>query len=167
MKNKGILALALAGVLTASALAPSVLAAAPAQESDSGTTVEETQKTRRHGKHGSEKVAEPENAIGKDAAKAKALADAGVTEEQAGKVKARVSQLDDGTVVYKVHFSYDGQRYFYQIDAVTGAVTDMSVEAVTEDDAAEHRGHGKRGRHGKDVGDKPADAVTGATPTAV
>ena len=167
MKNKGILALALAGVLTASALAPSVLAAAPAQEGDSGTVVEETQKAHRHGKHGSEKVAEPENAIGKDAAKAKALADAGVTEEQAGKVKARVSQLDDGTVVYKVHFSYDGQCWRYQIDAVTGAVTDKSVEAVTEDDATEHRGRGKRGRHSKNMGGKSADAVTEATPTAV
>ena len=43
MKNKGIMALALVGVLTASALAPSVLAAAPAQEGDSGTVVEEPQ----------------------------------------------------------------------------------------------------------------------------
>ncbi len=167
MKNKGILALALAGVLTASTLAPSVLAAAPAQESDSGTVVEETQKAHRHGKLGGEKVAEPENAIGKDAAKAKALADAGVTEEQAGKVRARVVQLDDGTVVYKVYFAYDGQRYSYQIDAVTGTVTDKSVEAVTEDDAAEHRGHGKRGRHGKSMSGKSADAVTGAAPAAV
>ena len=166
MKNKGIMALALVGVLTASALAPSVLAAAPAQEGNSGTTVEGTQKTRRHGKRG-EKTAEPENAIGKDAAKAKAFADAGVTEEQAGKVKARVKQLDDGTVVYKVRFAYDGQRYSYQIDAVTGAVTDKNVEAVTEDDATEHRGHGKRGRHSKNMSGESADAATGATPTAV
>ena len=143
MKNKKVLALALVGVLSLSALAPAALAADTASESE--TAVEETQKTRsKHGK--GEKVAAPENAIGKDAAKAKALADAGVTAE--GKVKSRVSQLDDGTVVYKVRFTCDGQHYSYQIDALTGAVVDKSVKEVTED-AAESAKHHKRGKHGK------------------
>ena len=164
MKNKGVLALALVGLLTASALTPSVLAAAPAQEGDGVTAVEDARKGHRHGKHGGETVTEPENAIGKNAAKAKALADAGVTEEQAGKVRARVSQLEDGTVVYKVRFVCDGQRWSYQIDATTGAVTDKSVKAETEDDAAERRGHGRRG---KDGGGKSADAVTEAAQTSV
>ena len=143
MKNKKVLALALVGVLSLSALAPSALAAGTAN-GESKTVVEETQKAHR--KHGrGEKVAEPENAIGKDAAKAKALADAGVTAEQAGKVKSHVSELDDGTVIYKVHFTCDGQRYSYQIDAVTGAVVNKNAKEVTED-AAENT---ERRRHGK------------------
>ena len=153
MKNKGIMALALVSVLSVSALAPSAFAAAPAADGNTETTVQEMQKEHRHGKHGDkQKAVEPENAIGKDAAKEKALADAGLTAEQAGKVKSRVSQLDDGTVVYKVRFTYDGQKYSYQINAVTGEVVDKSVQAVTED-AAESRGHG---RHGMKKGGKPA-----------
>ena len=140
-------------VLSLSALAPAALAATDTETAGSEMTVEETQKERRRGRHGKgDKVAEPENAIGKDAAKSKALADAGVTAEQAGEVKSRVSQLDDGTVVYKVRFTYDGQRYFYQINALTGEVTDKSAEAVTEEESTAHH---RRGRRGK--GDKAAE----------
>ena len=164
MKNKMALALALAGVLSLSALVPSALAA-DLSNGEGGTVVEETQKAhRKHGK--GEKVAAPEDAIGKDAAKAKALADAGVTAEQAGKVKSRVSELDDGTVIYKVHFTCDGQRYSYQINAVTGAVVDKSVKEVTEDTAetTEHRGHGK---HGKGKGGKTVEQAAETASTAV
>ncbi|MBP5719144.1 MAG: PepSY domain-containing protein [Abditibacteriota bacterium] len=145
MKKRSLTVLALASALTVFALIPSAFAVKSASDSHAGTAVQETQS--RHGRHSSgkmgEKTAEPENAIGKEAAKAAALADAGLTEEQAGKVKAHVSQLDDGTVVYKVNFTYDGQRYAYHINAVTGVVVDKENEAVTED--TESREHGKRG----------------------
>ena len=96
-----------------------------------------------HGRHDEEKVAEPENAIGSDAAEAKALEDAGVTEDQAGRVMSHVSQLDDGTVVYRVHFIYNDQMYFYQINATSGEIVDKSNEAATEDKMTGHRGHSK------------------------
>lgn len=98
------------------------------------------------GKHEKkEKVAEPENAIGKDAAKEKVLADAGIAADAAGKVRARLSTLEDGTVVYKVKFTVDTQKYSYKIDAVSGNIVDKSIEAVTEDATKEGHGHGKHG----------------------
>ena len=165
MKNKRILALALVSVLTVSALAPGALAATSEQGSGEETTVRETAKGGRHGRHGERSgVAEPENAIGKDAAKEKALTDAGVTAEQAGKVMARVSQTDDGTVIYKVRFTCDGQCWHYQIDAVTGTILDKSVEAVTER-AERQDGQGKQGGHGK-RGDCTGTADEAASATA-
>ena len=164
MKNKRILALALVSVLTVSALAPGALAATSEQGSGEETTVRETAKGGRHGRHGERSgVAEPENAIGKDAAKEKALTDAGVTAEQAGKVMARVSQTDDGTVIYKVRFTCDGQCWHYQIDAVTGAILDKSVEAATEhterqDGQGRQTGHGRHGNRS----DAAAETATNA-----
>ena len=157
MKNKGIMALALVSVLSVSALAPSAFAAAPAADGNTETTVQEMQKEHRHGKHGDkQKAVEPENAIGKDAAKETALSDAGVTAEQAGRVNARVTQLDDGTVIYKVSFTCDGQKYSYQIDALSGAVVEKSTEAVSEDAAS--GAHGKHARGGKAAASPAEDA---------
>ena len=85
----------------------------------------------RHSKK--EKTEAPENAIGKDAAKEAALKDAGLTAEQAGKVRSHLSKTEDGTVVYKVHFSANDKWYSYKIDALTGKVV-----AHTEQTAAEH-----------------------------
>jgi uncharacterized membrane protein YkoI len=142
------MALALVSVLSVSALIPSVLAAAPNQDDGKATTVQDTVKGGSHGKRGERSsVAEPENAIGKDAAKEKALTDAGVTAEQEGKVRSRVSQTDDGTVIYKVRFTCDGQCWHYQIDAVTGTILDKSVEAAAEHTDRQDE-QGKRGRHG-------------------
>ena len=140
MKSKGILAMALVGVLSVSAIAPSALAATSGAVNKEETTAQEM--VERHGKREKhEKAVEPENAIGKDAAKAAALADAGLTAEQTGKVKSHVSQLDDGTVVYKVSFTYDGQKYSYQIDAMTGKVLDKSTTDATEAQAHEFTGN--------------------------
>ena len=75
-----------------------------------------------------QEVAEPENAIGKDAAKEKALADAGLTSDQTGKVRSRVTTLEYGTVIYKVKFTFDGQKHTYQINATTGEIIDKVVE---------------------------------------
>ena len=100
MDRKSMAALALALVLSTSVLASAALAASTESGAAAETPAGETQSGQRHGKPDRKpSVTEPENAVGKDAAKAKALADAGVTEEQAGKVTSRVSKLDDGTVI--------------------------------------------------------------------
>ena len=139
MKRKVIMALLLASVLSVSAMTTKVLAASAAKSSTEMT--QEDQKKEKRAKHG-EEAAEPENAIGRDAAKEKALSDAGVTEEQAGRVMARVSTLDDGTLIYKVRFICNETYYSYQINAVSGAIADKSSGAVTEDMKKEGRGRG-------------------------
>ena len=162
MKSKGLMALALASVLSVSALTPTAFAAAPASGTTTEATVQEAQASRRHGEKQS--VATPENAIGKDAAKEKALADAGVTPEQAGKVKSRLSQLEDGTVVYKVSFTYDGQKYSYKIDAESGAVVETTTETVTEDTTMSTTGRGRRGRgQGGKTSSSVAETATAGT----
>ena len=172
MKKKGLTALLLISALTLSALIPSAFAAKSAPGGSTETVARETQKEQCRGKRSGEKTAEPENAIGKDAAKAKAFADAGVTAEQADKVKTHVSGLDDGTVIYKVSFTCDGTRYSYQIDAVTGAVIDKSAGTVTEESATESRKHGKKNGEktaepenaiGKDAAKAKAFADAGVT----
>lgn len=133
-KRKTLISLALAAVMAFSAQGPALLAA-EADTAGPETTVQEGQKEfRKGGRVKKEKVAEPEGAIGKDTAKKNALSDAGVTEEQAGKVMTRVSKLEDGTVVYKVHFTYNSQRYSYTINATSGEVSDKNTKTVTEND---------------------------------
>ena len=139
MKHKGMLALTLVLALSVSALT-TFASASSADESNAAAAVQADQKGQRHGRHGSRQ---------------EALADAGVTEEQAGKVKARVTQLEDGTIVYKVTFVYDGQRYAYQINATTGEVVDNGSKAVSEEDDANSRRHD---RHGEKVAE-PENAI--------
>ncbi len=161
MKHKKIITLLLVFALTVTASGTAVFAASSAADTTSGATKQESQtekpqtaqddgsaaETPKTGSHRQKKqeVAEPENAIGKDAAKEKALSDAGLTAEQTGKVRSRVSTLEDGTVIYKVRFTYDGQKYSYKINAVTGEIVDKSNEAVTVDSEAGTHGHGKHG----------------------
>ena len=99
-----------------------------------------------------EEAAEPEGAVGKDAAKETALADARLTEEQAGKVRARISD-SDGTAVYKVRFACDGQRYSYRIDALSGEILDKKIRA----DDGEKRG--VRGGKGASKTDETGQTV--------
>ena len=95
--------------------------------------------------------------------KEKALSDAKVTAEQAGKVRARVSQMDDGTVIYKVKFTFDGQKYSYKINAVTGEVIDKSTETATEDTASEDTASKTAGQEKKKTGkQKTAEKETAA-----
>ena len=154
MKIKRILALALA-VLCVCSLASGALAAdtdaqsqatqkhsaelAPDNEAAQDSEAQSAPRSKKGGKK--QEAAEPENAIGKDAAKEKALADAGLSTEQVKKVRARVSE-SDGTSVYKVHFTYDGQRYSYRIDALSGEILDQKVS-----DASETPSHGKGSAH--------------------
>ena len=83
---------------------------------------------KKHGRSGS-KMAEPEGAIGKDAAKEAALADAGTQAE--GHVRGRYTEKD-GTGIYKVTFKAGGQKYKYRIDAMTGEILEKSVTEITE-----------------------------------
>ena len=96
------------------------------KSSDSTSETESSQK--KHGKKAA-KTAEPEGAIGKDAAKEAALADAGVEAE--GHIRGRYTEKD-GTGIYKVTFKAGGQRYKYRIDAMTGEILDKSVTEITE-----------------------------------
>ena len=96
------------------------------KSSDSTSETESSQK--KHGKKAA-KTAEPEGAIGKDAAKEAALADAGAEAE--GHVRGRYTEKD-GTGIYKVTFKAGGQRYKYRIDATTGEILEKSVTEITE-----------------------------------
>ena len=171
MKNKKKMALALITVLSLTAMTVSVFADTPAINSNPETSVQETQNGQQHdinkkttndtdsktgdntnqsrqhgrhqGKHDKEQVAEPENAIGKDSAKAKALEDAGVTDEQVNKVRSHLSQLDDGTVIYRVHFIYIDQRYSYQINAISGEIVDKHTDTAKDGKMETSRKHGQ------------------------
>ena len=165
MKHKRIVTLALTSILSLSVLVPSVLAATPDTENGEDVALQETVRNGHHGR-GTEQssLAEPENAIGKNAAKEKALTDAGVTAEQSGKIRAHVSQTDDGTVIYKVRFTLDGQCRSYQIDAVTGAILDKSAETATEHTGRqggriEQDGQSSHGRHAEQATETASDAV--------
>ena len=176
MKRNRILALVMA-VLCVCALASGALAAdtdAQSQATQKSSAAEKPQlkpdsgaeaaqdseapsasRGRRGGKK--EEAAEPENAVGKDAAKAAALADAGLSADQVEKVHATVSD-SDGTAVYKVRFKYDGQRYSYRIDALSGKILDRKVADAAES-SSRSRGGGRRGR--------AASAAEAAADTAV
>lgn len=92
---------------------------------------ESTETKHSKPKRGEEsKVELPENAISKDEAKEKVLVDANLTLEQVNKVKSRVSTKEDGTVIYKVSFKYENQKYKYQVDALTGNILDKTVEEI-------------------------------------
>ena len=173
MKHKRILALAIAA-LCVCALASGALAAdtdarsqatqkssaaeTPQLKPDSGSEAAQdgearsTPQGRRGGKK--EEAAEPENAVGKEAAKAAALADAGLSADQVEKVHARVSD-SDGTAVYKVWFKYDGQRRSYKIDALSGEILDRKTA-----DASESPSHSRGGRPGRKTSNQEAAADT-------
>ena len=111
MKHKKILALAVILALCVSAVSMTAFAKS-SDEMNPSTTVEASAESEKQGRHcKKEKVAEPENAIGKDAAKAAALKDAGLTADSVEKVKAHVSKSEDGTVIYKVHFTANDTWY--------------------------------------------------------
>ncbi len=159
MNGKEWMALALTLALSGATLTPAVYAETTATEATvyaetaateaAAETADQTEKTKeekpgqkeqkskknksnKKKKDKKQRIDEPENAIGKEASVEKALADAGVTAEQAGKVRSRVSQLDDGTIVYKVKFTCDGLKYSCLINAVSGEVVEKSSEAATE-----------------------------------
>ena len=78
-----------------------------------------------HGGTGADTAA-PSGDIGAAAAKAAALAHAGVTESQTTKMKVEQDR-DDGRLEYEVEFDVGRTEYEYTIDGVTGAIDRKSV----------------------------------------
>ena len=56
------------------------------------------------------KSLEPTDAVGKQAARDTALNDAGISADEAVKVKTRISRLEDGNVVYTARWIPEGQK---------------------------------------------------------
>ena len=143
MKHKFIVVASLIAVLSVSAFATTGFAATTTTQAVSSDTAAQTEKSSKPCKK--EKVAEPENAIGKDKAKAAALKAAGIAEDKVEKIKARVTKLDDGTVVYKVGFTSGDKYYSYKINALNGTVADKSVQSAEEHEASKsHGNHSKK-----------------------
>ena len=147
MKHKRWIALLLAAVFAVSAMSITAFAA-ESTENETETAAEKRAEKAGRGKHGhKEKVEEPENAVGKDAAKEAALSDAGLAANQVETVWSKVRMTEDGTVIYKVRFTFDGQRYSYQIDALTGEILDKKqTEAAEKDSVSGHSSHAKHGK---------------------
>ena len=168
MKKTGILALLLAGIMTASVCAVAAQAEeTPKADSQAEITAEEETTRRKKpersqaekqitaeetetaekatpckGRKAKAEAAEPEGVIGKDAAKEAALADAGVEAE--GHVRAKY-QEKDGESTYTVRFKADGQVYKIKIDAKTGEVLEKSVTEETEESMRKGRkGSGRK-----------------------
>ena len=134
LKHKFILAASLAAILSVSAFTTTAFAATTTNSQAAADS--STGKAQKCGHSKKEKVAEPENAIGKDKAIAAALKEAGISEDKAEKVKSRVTKLEDGTVVYKVSFTSGDKYYSVKINALTGAVADKTVQSVEEHEAS-------------------------------
>ena len=154
MKAKRMLALAFAVVMSVSAFTTFAIAATT-KDAQQETTQSAEQTESKHRRCKKEKVEAPENAIGKDAAKEAALKDAGLTAEHAGKVRSHVSKTEDGTVVYKVHFSANDKWYSYKIDALTGEVIERTEQTAEEHEAAKEAARAKKS--------EAADAADGET----
>ena len=170
MKHNKWIAMLLAAILAITAMTIAAFAetAADSQtestvesstDSPSETTAEEsTASSGRSGRGSSAnkgKTAEPENAIGKQAARDAALADAGIIADQAGKVKTRISKLEDGTVIYKVSFTSGDLWYSYRIDAVTGEILEKTAENAVEHEAAKAERGEHSSKEGKSSDEKP------------
>jgi len=72
------------------------------------------------------------NQITLDAAKAKALADAGVTASGVTYTEAKL-EYDDGIAVYDIEFYTSTNEYEYKISATSGTVYDKSIESLEND----------------------------------
>lgn len=132
-KLRNIFALALSTVLFAAALTPGALAAEESIASAESTKASASGAVKP-GRNYRMDIEEPENAIGKDAAIAKALAEAGISAGQAGDVTVHVAGNSDGSIVYRVHFTADGRRYSSEIDAVSGEILCSDVRVVSDSD---------------------------------
>ena len=75
----------------------------------------------------SKPAAAEEGHIGKEAAKAAALAHAGLSESQVSRMKCGLDR-EDGRVVYEIEFKCDGMEYEYEIDASSGSVIKYDKE---------------------------------------
>ncbi len=155
MKHKRWIALLLVAVLAVAAMGVTAFAA-NITEVEAETATENSTAKFCHSRQ-SHKVAEPENAMGKDAAKETALADAGVSAEDVSKIKARLSQLEDGTVIYRVSFTSGNLWHCYRIDAVTGKILDKTTEDAVEHEAAKAE-RADRGKKSSESTEDKADS---------
>ena len=153
LKHKFILAASLAVILSVSAFATTAFAATTTNSQAAADS--STGKAQKCGHSKKEKVAEPKNAIGKDKAIAAALKEAGITEDKAEKIKAHVTKLEDGTVVYKVGITSGDTYYSVKINALTGAVADKTVQSAEEHEAS--KSHGRHEK--KEKVDEPENAI--------
>lgn len=87
-------------------------------------------------KKGSEKSTDKTGTISLDDAKKTALDDAGVKEADVVMKKAELS-ADDGKNKYEIEFYYKDIEYEYDIDAKTGAVTDLDRDPMDAEDYTE------------------------------
>ena len=74
--------------------------------------------------------------IGRDKAKAAALADAGLRESQTTDWKVKLED-EDGRPVYEVEFKAGDMEYEYKIDGTTGAVLERDAEEHDDDECEE------------------------------
>ncbi len=81
-------------------------------------------------------------------AKAAALADAGVNEEDVSRIRVK-KDLDDGRHIYEVEFYVDRQEYDYDIDASTGTI--LSKDYDIDDDFYRGQNQNTQGNSQSDV----------------
>ena len=120
------------------------------EKTETETETTETKKHPKGKKHKKVEIAEPENAIGKDVAKEIVLNDVGLSADQIKKIKAHVSNTEDGIVIYKIKFIFEGQKYSYQIDALTGTIINKSNEEFTKKSLDEFKAKEKPTTKNKD-----------------
>ena len=75
--------------------------------------------------------------IGKDAALEAALQDAGVTKEEATRLKTSKDR-DDGRMIYEIQFDENGTEYDYEIAAEDGTILTADTESVASNTAAQN-----------------------------
>lgn len=76
--------------------------------------------------------------IGKDAALEAALQDAGVTKEEATRLKTSKDR-DDGRMIYEIQFDANGTEYDYEIAAEDGTILTADTESVASNTAAQNK----------------------------
>ena len=75
--------------------------------------------------------------IGKDVALEAALQDAGVTKEEATRLKTSKDR-DDGRMIYEIQFDANGTEYDYEIAAEDGTILTADTESVASNTAAQN-----------------------------
>lgn len=82
-------------------------------------------------------IAPAQNYIGRDAAKAAALEDMGISAEDTLRLDVDLEK-DDGYTFYEVDFTYDKTEYEYSVDAVTGEILNIREEPVFDTNDKNH-----------------------------
>ena len=101
------------------------------------------------------KATEPADAVGKQAAREAALNDAGISADEAVKVKTRISRLEDGNVVYKISFTSGDWWYSYTIDAATGEILDKTAQNAAEHESEKAKKPGQSTKESGSSENKP------------